>query len=98
MLKHGLNSCEFYDTSTRAYFRKKKRPGIGRFLKKCPSPEKLIFLNLNEKCQKQLLIRGTRPIPALLGYPNALLLNKGALLLKREALFATKILPQLSSF
>ena len=75
-----------FDKQTKAYFRKKKRREIGRFLKQCPFSE-MFFLNLNQKCQKQLLIGGIRPIPALLGYPNALLLNKGALLLKRKALF-----------
>ena len=42
----------------RAYFRKKKHPGTRHFIKKCPFPEKLHFLNLNKKCQKQFLIRG----------------------------------------
>ena len=31
-------------------------------------------------------------MPALLGYPNALWLNKGALLLRRKALFLRTIL------
>ena len=52
-------------------FRKKQHPGIGCLVKKCPS-EKLFFLDLNQKCQKQR---------------SALLSNKDALLLKRQALF-----------
>ena len=41
----------------RAYFRKIKRSGIGRFLKKRPF-WKNVFLHLNQKCQKQIRIRG----------------------------------------
>ena len=52
-------------------FRKKQCPGIERLVNKCPS-EKLFFLNLNQKCQKQR---------------SALLSNKDALLLKQKALF-----------
>ena len=37
----------------RAYFRKIKHPGIGRFVKKCPFFKKKLFLNLNQKCQKK---------------------------------------------
>ena len=73
-------------------FTKEKWPGIRRCLKKCLFPEKLFFLKLNQKCQKQLLIRGIWPIPAHLGHPNALFLNKGALFLKRKALFPRTIL------
>ena len=71
----------------RAYFRKKKHLGIEHIIKKFPFPEKLFFLNLNQKCQKQLLIRGNRPPPALLAYPSALLSNKNALLLNQNPLF-----------
>ena len=71
----------------RAYLSKKKHAGIGHFVKKCPFPEKLFFLNLNQKCRKQHLIREIRPPPALQAYSSVLLLNKGALLLKRKALF-----------
>ena len=42
---------------TRAYFRKIKHLGIGRFVKKWPFWKK-IFLNLNQKCQKQFQFRG----------------------------------------
>ena len=38
------------------HFRKVKRLGIGRFLIKCPF-WKNVFLNLNQKCQKQIRIR-----------------------------------------
>ena len=41
----------------RAYFRKIKHLGIRRFLKKCPFWKKSFF-SLNQKCQKQILIRG----------------------------------------
>ena len=60
-----------------------EKPSGDRML---PFPE-IFFLNLDKTCQKQLLIWGIRPIPALLGYPVAFLLNKGAFLLKRKALF-----------
>ena len=83
---------QFTSITRRTYFTKEKWPGIRRSLKKCLFPEKLFFLKLNQKCQKQLLIRGIWPIPAHLGHPNALFLNKGALFLKRKALFPRTIL------
>ena len=66
----------------RPYLRKKKHLGIGYFIKKCRFLEQLSFLNLDQKCQKQLLIRGDSTSTLLLAGPSALLLNKGALLLK----------------
>ena len=43
---------------SRAYFTKIKRPGIGRFVKKHPFWKKSFFLNLSQKYQKQLPMRG----------------------------------------
>ena len=55
-----------------------------------PFFERKLSLNLNRKSQKQLTSRGTggesRPPPAPLNYSNALLSNKGDLLLKETAL------------
>ena len=68
-------------------FQEEKLPADSTLCKKCPFPEKLFFLNLNQKCQKQLLIRGIQPLPAPLAYPSALLSNKGAVFMKRKALF-----------
>ena len=45
---------------------------------KCPF-SKNVFLNLNQKCQEQLVIWGIQPTLALTDYPSALLSNKGAL-------------------
>ena len=72
---------------SRAYFRKEKRPGIGRFVKKCPFPEKLFFLNLNQKSQNHFWLGGIWPPPAPLAYPSAFLSNKGAFSLKQKVLF-----------
>ena len=43
---------------SRAYFTKIKRPGIGQFVKKHPFWKKSFFLNLSQKYQKQLPMRG----------------------------------------
>ena len=45
-------------SSLRAYFRKIKRPGIGHSNKSSLFKEETVFLNLNQKGQKQLPIRG----------------------------------------
>lgn len=49
--------------------------------------EKNVFLNLNWKSKKHILIWEIRPPYAVLDYPSALLENKGALLHKRRSLF-----------
>ena len=52
-----------------------------------PFFERKFSLNLNRNSQKQLPSRGgSRPPPAPLNYSNALLSNKGGLLLKETAL------------
>ena len=76
----------WYTESIRAYFRKIKHPGIGYFMKRC-SMKKNYFLTLNQKCQNNFQLGGTRLPPALLNYPSALLWNKYTPLLKRRALF-----------
>ena len=54
---------------------------------KLPFFGKKVFLDLNQKCQKQLQVRGIQPRPAVLVNPSVLLSNKYALLLKQRALF-----------
>ena len=61
----------------RPYFRKIKCPGIGHFIIKCPFWKKFFFLDLNQKCQKQLPIGGISPPYAILDNPGALLLKEG---------------------
>lgn len=76
----------YYQTFVRACFRMINRPVIGRFVEKSLF-RKNVFLNLNWKSKKHILIWEIRPPYAVLDYPSALLENKGALLHKRRSLF-----------
>ena len=46
----------YLNVQCRTYFRKIKHPGIVHFIKKCPF-WKNVFLNLNQKCRKQIRIK-----------------------------------------
>ena len=48
--------------------------------------------------RKNFRLGWIQPAPVLLDFPSALLSNKGALLLKRRALFGEQYLPILSFF
>ena len=71
---------------SRAYFKKVKPPGIGRFVK-MPFFKNNFFVSLNKMCQKHILIWAIQPPLVLLDCPSALFSNKGALLKQRRALF-----------
>ena len=69
----------------KAYFRKMSVQRLDVSLKSALF-EKTLFLNLNQKCQKQLPIRGggMRPPTVLLDYASVLLSKKGTLSFKKE--------------
>ena len=68
----------YHYKAIRAYFRKKKRPGIESFLKKCLFPEKLFSLIWIKSVKNNFWLGWLWPPPALLAYPSALVLKKVA--------------------
>ena len=93
LIKTKIYFCCCSFANNRAYFRKKKRLGIRRFIKKCPfwKKKKKLFLIWIKSLKNNFQLGRILPLPAFLDNPSSLLSNKGDLLLQLRTLWLNRV-------